>query len=516
MEEDSGTGRGAKRKRNEIFNQTFLESRAGALSLTNQIPFPVKLYQMLGDLEETGNDHIASWSSDGTCIRVHDPTTFVHSILASYFRQTKYKSFQKQLYLYGFSRIVDGRHRGFYFHPEFQRSNKSRCGEIMPMKRKGKKGQDEQSSTGETTDEARQATTQDNVVMKTSSHKNSAEESPKETAQHTSGDSSSDVPTTRSGFVMPLPEQLPFPLHMRLQINDALQQRNILGSHLSTAEVSSMSDLPAIASMSSSPGTIQSNVATGTSFGHPPLDLVNAPYPLATTEPPWSGQHLHTLQGQHQMNASILEALARHSNQDPMRSPNMLSLLPPGSSSAATTPGMSTSNYLSMILQHMPRSGLIDPAFVSRPTTDTFSFGGLSTQVAGLFSVGNAFALGVPGADISRSIDTVAEQTSSRRASLLDQEVDRPSSSQEYPHGPEAESLAAVQNKETANSEGSSSENLTKALQSTLTDPEGEKYATAEMAPSSSISDDQRVEGAPHGGSSGENSIDSTVFDALS
>ncbi len=145
-QDDSKTSKQTrKRGRDDLFNQTFLSSRAGSLSLTNRIPFPTKLFQMLEDLEQAGQKSIASWSNDGRSFRVHDSKAFVVRVMPHYFRQSKYKSFQRQLHLYGFTRIADGSEKGSYFHATFLRSNRDLCKDMIPLKRGKRHGEQEDS-----------------------------------------------------------------------------------------------------------------------------------------------------------------------------------------------------------------------------------------------------------------------------------------------------------------------------------------------------------------------------------
>lgn len=110
--------------------------RSPSLSQTNRIAFPAKLYQMLQDVEAQNLEWIVSWSSDGLSFRVHFPNNFVKAIMPFYFRQTKYKSFQRQLHLYGFERISSGFSKGGYYHNKFRRDDKvGSCEEVLPQRK---------------------------------------------------------------------------------------------------------------------------------------------------------------------------------------------------------------------------------------------------------------------------------------------------------------------------------------------------------------------------------------------
>ena len=77
--------------------------------------FPVKLHLLLTEAEEPSNKHLAilvSWNDDGTSFKVHEPEKFVKDIAVQRFKQTRYKSFQRQLNLYGFNRIIRGDLKG--------------------------------------------------------------------------------------------------------------------------------------------------------------------------------------------------------------------------------------------------------------------------------------------------------------------------------------------------------------------------------------------------------------------
>ena len=74
--------------------------------------FPWKLHDMLDAADEKGFTSVVSWLPDGRSFKVHDKETFVSLIMRRYFEQTKYKSFQRQLNMWGFERHLSGPHKG--------------------------------------------------------------------------------------------------------------------------------------------------------------------------------------------------------------------------------------------------------------------------------------------------------------------------------------------------------------------------------------------------------------------
>eukprot|EP00980_Cylindrotheca_fusiformis_P011396 scaffold2642_cov120-Cylindrotheca_fusiformis.AAC.5 len=74
--------------------------------------FTVKLHRILEDAENEGFQNIMCWNPGGRSFSIHQPRDFVSIVMPRYFRQTKYKSFQRQLNLYGFTREVKDGVRG--------------------------------------------------------------------------------------------------------------------------------------------------------------------------------------------------------------------------------------------------------------------------------------------------------------------------------------------------------------------------------------------------------------------
>ena len=89
--------------------------------------FPGKLHDLMDYVEQEGLQHIISWTRGGRAFKVHEPKLFVDSILPIFFDQTKYRSFQRQLYMWHFKKIWIGRDKGSFFHPYFKRGEKYLC-----------------------------------------------------------------------------------------------------------------------------------------------------------------------------------------------------------------------------------------------------------------------------------------------------------------------------------------------------------------------------------------------------
>lgn len=107
-------------------------SRGGA----NAPLFPWKLHEMLQMCADNDKEGIASWVLNGKAFRVNDISLLVKEILPLFFNQTKYKSFQRQLNLWGFQRIHNGTERGAYHHKYFIRGQPDLCCNLSRQKSK--------------------------------------------------------------------------------------------------------------------------------------------------------------------------------------------------------------------------------------------------------------------------------------------------------------------------------------------------------------------------------------------
>lgn len=102
-------------------------------------PFPLKLHNMLSQIEDDGLSSVISWQPHGRAFVVRNPAEFSKRVMPKYFKQTKFASFQRQLNLYGFRRITSGRDKGGYYHKLFVRGCRSLCQHMLRIKIKGTK-----------------------------------------------------------------------------------------------------------------------------------------------------------------------------------------------------------------------------------------------------------------------------------------------------------------------------------------------------------------------------------------
>lgn len=110
--------RGIDSQGNELFSETF----------------PFKVYRMLNKVEQEGNESIVSFNPDGSSFKIHKPNDFATKIMPEFFTTSRMSSFQRQLNLYGFRRINEGKDKGSYCHEFFKRGQMSLCRKIKRKK----------------------------------------------------------------------------------------------------------------------------------------------------------------------------------------------------------------------------------------------------------------------------------------------------------------------------------------------------------------------------------------------
>lgn len=136
-------------------------------NMFTKFAFPFKLHSILESSGKSGQESIISWLPSGKAFKIHKPKEFADVIMPQYFNQTKYRSFQRQLYIYGFDRVKDksSDDYGAYFHELFIRGASDLC---LDMQRKKIKG------TGLSNEERRKKASMLRATSKQTSNKNSS------------------------------------------------------------------------------------------------------------------------------------------------------------------------------------------------------------------------------------------------------------------------------------------------------------------------------------------------------
>jgi HSF-type DNA-binding len=122
---DEGIVRVDLRSQESIFYHDYsslaLESFNASSNPRRPPRFPEKLFEMLDRAEAEGLANTISWQPHGRCFivwRVQEFTSLLPTWMPG---MTRWKSFQKQLNLWGFRRLTKGRDLGGYFHEYFLR-----------------------------------------------------------------------------------------------------------------------------------------------------------------------------------------------------------------------------------------------------------------------------------------------------------------------------------------------------------------------------------------------------------
>ena len=82
--------------------------------------FPYKLYETLHDKRSESS---IKWLPHGRAFCIHNKEVFTTHVMPRYFKATKMRSFQRQLNLWGFKRIVSGVDHGAWWHASFVRGH---------------------------------------------------------------------------------------------------------------------------------------------------------------------------------------------------------------------------------------------------------------------------------------------------------------------------------------------------------------------------------------------------------
>lgn len=99
------------------------ESISSLSTTSSETPpsFPIAVHRMLTAVAQQGLDRIVSWNPNGRALKIHNTRQFETQVLPQFFqKQTRYRSFQRQLNFYGFARSSS---EGSYDHYCFLRGH---------------------------------------------------------------------------------------------------------------------------------------------------------------------------------------------------------------------------------------------------------------------------------------------------------------------------------------------------------------------------------------------------------
>ena len=135
----AGLDGGSNHSNNSYHSQskTSKRSQSSQQQPTAAIPFPWKLHRILDDADVKGFNDIISWVPSENGFKVHKTKQFDEDIMPKYFDKTKYKSFQRQLNMWGFDRVGTGPYKGAYLHDCFIRGQPKLCESMQRTKIKG-------------------------------------------------------------------------------------------------------------------------------------------------------------------------------------------------------------------------------------------------------------------------------------------------------------------------------------------------------------------------------------------
>lgn len=91
--------------------------------------FPGRLHDLLEYADNENLEHIVAWVMDGTAFQVHRQEE-MQRLLSIFLGQKQYRSFTRQLKTWHFMQVVDGPFKGAFYHPYFQKNDKSLCNQM--------------------------------------------------------------------------------------------------------------------------------------------------------------------------------------------------------------------------------------------------------------------------------------------------------------------------------------------------------------------------------------------------
>ena len=112
------------------------ESAMTINAISASVSFPLKIHFLLEKAEKTGQSDVVAWLPSGKSFQVFQKDKFVKIFMPGFFTTSSYKSFQRNLQLWGFKAVNKGPERGSYAHPLFVRGGEDLCKSMKRAKKK--------------------------------------------------------------------------------------------------------------------------------------------------------------------------------------------------------------------------------------------------------------------------------------------------------------------------------------------------------------------------------------------
>ena len=93
--------------------ETFLNQPS---AFADGLRFPLRLHVLLEESDKRGQSSIVSWIHNGTAFKVHDRQAFIEQVMPTFLSTCTYKSYQRNLNLWGFETVSKGKDRGVCRH----------------------------------------------------------------------------------------------------------------------------------------------------------------------------------------------------------------------------------------------------------------------------------------------------------------------------------------------------------------------------------------------------------------
>jgi len=196
--------------------------------MMNRDHFPFKLYAMLQYAANSEHSSAASWSVDGRAFIIHRRDVFLENLVPLFFKQTKFRSFTRQLNLWGFSRLSDVDE---WAHPNFIRGSSDRLELIRRVEVKGNSKDQKQKRRTSISSASSSTTTTFPIIMLSFPSSNDSSSSADNTSSYSSEENRSAIVDNYVEHAMMVPSTT---LNVEYHLVDAVGSSTIVTNNYPT------------------------------------------------------------------------------------------------------------------------------------------------------------------------------------------------------------------------------------------------------------------------------------------